>query len=263
MKLIVYFLLSVLSLSFSPPPECWLESKKFRYAVGDEAKIDFMMAENFEAGEWTAPKNHAIRIEQFYLTGEKDLMPSVVATDKGVSLKLVQEGTHVISMTSNQIDQTWSADKFASYLSDQSLDEVRAVRMKTNSVNATATTAETRFAKILVQAGAKSDKTFQQVTGVGLEIIPKTNPYNMKTGDYMECTVLLEGKPLPHILIKTWSRLNHTVFLQDIYTENDGTIKFPISTKGTWMVSTLRLTPVDSKGLKWKSWASSLVFGIE
>jgi uncharacterized GH25 family protein len=75
--------------------------------------------------------------------------------------------------------------------------------------------------------------------------------------------VLFEGKPLPHALVKVWSRLNNTTFLQNIYTEKDGMIKFPISTKGAWMVSTVKMISSDLPTSQYHSLWGSLVFGIE
>jgi hypothetical protein len=63
--------------------------------------------------------------------------------------------------------------------------------------------------------------------------------------------------------VKIWSRLNRTTFLQNIYTEDDGTIKFPVSAQGAWMVSTVIMIPSEIPGAEWHSLWGSLVFGIE
>jgi uncharacterized GH25 family protein len=89
-----------------------------------------------------------------------------------------------------------------------------------------------------------------------------TNPYSLKSGDYLECRVFWEGKPSPHALVKVWSHIGNRTFLQNIYTEDDGTIKFPISTTGSWMVSAVKMVRSKTEGAYESSW-TSLVFGIE
>jgi uncharacterized GH25 family protein len=95
------------------------------------------------------------------------------------------------------------------------------------------------------------------------EIVPTSNPYALKTGDYLECRVLWEGKPAPHSLVKVWSHIGNRTFLQDIYTEDDGTIKFPLSNKGPWMVSAVRMIPSEMEGADYQSFWTSMVFSIE
>ncbi len=117
--------------------------------------------------------------------------------------------------------------------------------------------------KLLIQAGAKTDDTFNKKIGARVEIIPKQNPYLLKSGDYLQCLVLFDGKPCAHQMIRVWSKIGNNTFEQNNYTENDGTIKFPISSKGPWMVSTVKMVPSEKPGAEWQTFWSNLVFGIE
>src|SRR4029077_9139328 len=100
-----------------------------------------------------------------------------------------------------------------------------------------------RFAKLLLQGGTATDEVYKRNVGFPIEIIPDANPYKLKSGDYLGCKILFENKPLAHQLVKVWSILGNRTFLQNMYTENDGTIKFPISSTGAWMVSSVRMQP--------------------
>jgi uncharacterized GH25 family protein len=115
----------------------------------------------------------------------------------------------------------------------------------------------------LAQVGDKKDDTFRKKIGLRIEIIPNQNPYLLKSGDYLQCLVLFDGKPSAHQMVKVWNKIGNTTFQQNNYTENDGTIKFPISSKGPWMVSTVKMIPSEKPGADWQSFWSSLVFGIE
>jgi hypothetical protein len=48
-----------------------------------------------------------------------------------------------------------------------------------------------------------------------------------------------------------------------MYTEKDGTVKFPLSSKGPWMVSTVKMIPSEKEGADYQSMWSNLVFEIE
>ena len=57
--------------------------------------------------------------------------------------------------------------------------------------------------------------------------------------------------------------MGNRIFQQDIYTEDDGTIKFPISNDGPWMVSAVKMVASEKEGADYESSWASLVFGIE
>ena len=79
----------------------------------------------------------------------------------------------------------------------------------------------------------------------------------------MDCTITWEGKPVPHIKVKVWGHVGNKIFLQNIYSEDDGTIRFPLSANGAWMVSTVKMQRSKTVGAEWESSWSSLVFNID
>ncbi len=120
-----------------------------------------------------------------------------------------------------------------------------------------------RYTKLLIQCGDKLDDTYKQKANLRLEIIPLQNPYALKSGDYMQCLLLFNGKPCPHQMVKIWNKIGNASIAQNAFSENDGTIKFPISSKGPWMVSTVKMISSEKPGADWQSFWGSLVFGIE
>ena len=247
----------------SPVGECWLGPDKFHCAVGEEIKIDFLTGENFVGERWDGKENKAALVQWFSASGMKDLSEEAKA-EPGNQLKLksLREGTQMVVMETNTLTRDWEAGEFKDYLEDNGLEGLVGAGRKGANLEEPAREEYTRYAKLLVQMGAKTDDTYKKRTGQRLEIVPEKNPYTLRTGDHLQCLVVYEGKPVPHSLVKVWSRLNHTTFLQNIYTEDDGTLIFPISTKGAWMVSTVKMVPGEKPGIGWHSMLGSLVFGI-
>ena len=133
---------------------------------------------------------------------------------------------------------------------------------KLNQLDNTGREYYSRFAKLIVQVGEKKDDTFKKLVGLRYEIVPSQNPYLLKTGDYLQCKIFYEGKVVPHALVKIWSKIDNTTFLQNIYTEKDGSVRFPISTSGDWMVSSVKMIKSEKPGAEYHSLWASLVFGI-
>lgn len=252
------------TISLATAHEFWLQPKKYRYKTGEEMKVDFMVGENFTGEFWDLNRHKVEKLEMHAGAIVKNLLKDVKPTaGNNLGYKFDKEGTHLLGMESNNAFIEMEADKFNDYLREDGIENILEERTKSNQLNKPSKEFYKRFAKLLLQSGSKTDETFRKRMGFRYEIMPLANPYLLKSGDYLECRVLWDGKPAPHTLVKVWSHIGNRSFLQDIYTENDGTIKFPISNNGPWMVSAVKMIHSENEGADYQSLWTSLVFGIE
>jgi len=249
--------------AFCQAHEFWLQPRKFLYTIGEEMKVDFKAGENFEGEPWDFKKHGIEKLMLHHQLKSTDLrmMVKPEAKDK-LSVKLNEEGNYLLVMQSKNDFLELDAEKFNTHLKEDGLEDTYEQRKKSNTLDQPSREFYARFVKLLVQVGSKQDDTYKKVAGLRIEIIPDKNPYSLKSGDYLQCMIIYEGKPSPHQLVKVWNKINRTTFEQDIYTEKDGTIKFPISAPGIWMVSTVKMIPSEKAGADWQSMWGSLVFGI-
>jgi len=244
--------------------EFWLQPKKYKYNVGEEMKVDFMVGEGFTGELWDLAVHKVEKSEVHFAGGITDLTKQVKPTKgNNLSYKFLKEGTHLFTLQSNTAYIELEAAKFNDYLKEDGLDNITELRTKNGELDKPSKEFYQRFAKVLVQSGSKTDNTFSKRVNFPIEIVPLSNPYTLKTGDYLECRVFFQNKPSAHQLVKVWNHVGNRIFLQNIYTEDDGTLKFPISSSGPWMVSTVEMIPSDKEGADYKSMWASLVFGIE
>lgn len=243
--------------------EFWLEPKKFRYEVGEVMNVDFRVGENFQGELWDMKRHRAEKMTLHNVLGPVDLTKIVKATKgNNLSYKFTRAGTHLVAMQSNAAFIKLAGADFDAYLKEDGIEGILAARAAANP-NDTVREFYTRYAKLLVQVGPTTDNTYMKKAGLDHEIVPLLNPYVLKIGDYMKCQVLLNGQLRKHALVKVWSSYNNTTFLQNIYTENDGTITFPIGTPGKWMVSSVTMAPSTKAGADYESKWASLVFEIK
>jgi uncharacterized GH25 family protein len=263
-KKVISLLLFMVGGTMALAHEFWLLPKKFRFAIGEEMPVNFRVGENFEGEPWDLKKHKIEKLEMHQLAKSSDIRALVKPDAKErLKVKFLEEGTHLLVMQSNYAFIELGAEKFNEYLKEDGLDNIYEQRKSTNTLDKPSKELYGRFAKLLVQVGKKTDNTFKKRIGSKNEIIPDQNPYTLKSGDYLQCTILFEGKPSPHQLVKVWNKIGNTTFLQNLYTENDGTVKFPINSSGPWMVSTVKMIPSEKEGADWQSMWASLVFGIE
>jgi uncharacterized GH25 family protein len=243
--------------------EFWLQPAKFRFALGDTIKLDFMVGESFTGEYWDLKKHKAEKMELHRISGVRDLVKEVKPTQgDNITFKADQEGTYLFSLQSNAAYIELEGDKFNDYLKEDGLDYILDERIKSGTFNKKSTEFYSRYAKVLVQTGNKTDDIYKKKLGFRYEVIPNQNPYTLKAGDYLDCRILFDGKPAAHALVKVWNRVGTTTFLQNIYTENDGTMRFPISASGPWMVSSVKMIHSEKTGAEYHSLWASLVFGI-
>ncbi len=262
-KIITVLLVFITTLAVQSQ-ELWLLSKKFRHVLNEEMNVAFLVGENFEGEVWDLKKNKIEKLELSHLAKTVDLRLQVKPEAKEkLKYKFIEEGTYLLSMQSGAAIVEMDSEKFNDYLKEDGLENILEIRTKTNTLDKPSKEFYSHQVKLFMQVGAKTDDTFKKKTGMRIEIIPKQNPYLLKSGDYLQCLVLFNGQPSAHQMVKVWNKIGNTTFQQNNYTENDGTLKFPISSKGPWMVSTVIMTPSEKPGAEWQSFWSSLVFGIE
>lgn len=263
MKKLVTLTIILVTTLLANAHEFWLQPKKYHYQIGEEVKIDFMVGESFTGEFWDLNRHKVEKVELYRDGGLKDLTNDIKSTKgSNLSLKVDLEGTYLIAMNSNDAYLEMEAAAFNDYLKEDGLDNILSERRKLNQLERPSKEFYTRYAKLMVQVGERKDDTFRKMIGLRYEIVPDQNPYVLKTGDYLQCKVFYEGKPAPHALVKVWSKIKNTTFLQNIYTENDGSIRFPISTNGEWMVSSVKMIRSEKAGAEYHSLWASLVFGI-
>ena len=244
--------------------EFWLEPLQFKIKSGDQLAVSFLVGEQFTGLPWDVTKNGVESIQVFEHGGVKDLK-SIIPKSKGAKLRvpLSAAGTKVLAMKSQASFIELKADQFNEYLKEDGMEEIYDWRVKNKQENLGAKEFYTRYSKLIVQVDDQLDDTWKKEIGHRLEIIPDQNPGTMKSGDYMGCQILYEGKAVPHTLVKVWGHVGNKIFLQNIYSENDGTIKFPMSASGPWMVSTVKMEKSKNPDADWESSWASLVFNIE
>lgn len=264
MKRVVATVCLTLIVVLSHSHEFWLQPQKFRFAPGEEIKVNFLVGENFTGEVWDLTKHKVTKLEVISAYGKKDLTTQVKA-GKGphITHKPTNEGTQLFALESNAAYIELPGSEFNAYLEEDGLTDIIKRRKENNEMDKPSRENYTRYAKLLVKSGSRDDEVYKRKLGLKVEIIPQQNPHKLKSGDYLDCLVLIDGKPGAHRLVKIWSQIGKNVFTQNAFTENDGTLRFPISNPGPWMVSTVYMVPSDKDGIDYESSWASLVFGVD
>jgi uncharacterized GH25 family protein len=244
--------------------EFWMQPLKFIYSLGEKARINFVNGENFIGEPVELKKTSIEKLEHHRLAGVSDLKPTLVEGKKDhLEVELKEEGTHVLAMQSIFSLAEMEADKFNIYLKENGLDDAYAAREKAGALARPGKESQAKYTKLLLQVGAKKDDGYKMAMGFPIEIVPEQNPYALKLGDNIRFKIMWNKKPLFGARVKVWNRKEGLTTLQNIYTEQNGTMETRISSKGMWMVQVVYMVPSKDGQTDWRSYCGSLVFGIE
>ena len=243
--------------------EWWLHSKKFHNENGEKLSISFLAGNDFIGRPWlTASRVVDFKLHQ--ISAVSDLLDSIKSdSENGLNYTAKSDGTQLFSLKSTNLLQQFSADTFNMILKAYELDAVQNQRQKGNAGNSPARVNRQLFAKLIVQVGGKRDEVYRKVLGWPVEIIPDRNPTSLKVGDQIKFKILFDGKPVFGVRAKVWNRFDNRTTLQNIYTQQDGTIEARISSPGPWMVTVVTMAPSKDPDAEWQSYLGSLVFGFD
>jgi uncharacterized GH25 family protein len=197
----------------------------------------------------------------FYWAESKDSCNQHVTGDI-FSIALHDEGTAMLSFQSKPtLCETPAAD-FQKLLLDDEQTTVLDSRKANNQEQSPGKVLNHQFAKTIIQVGNNRDKTFKEITGSPIEIIPKENPYTLaKDGDF-KVRILFMGKPIANTPVKIWHRVGQKISIHRLKTDDDGEVSFFISAAGEWMVSTLVMNPLQNHNkADWESFRGTLTWG--
>jgi len=263
-KLLTLFTLFTLYTLLSAH-EFWLDPEKFIYKRTEKVDIHFFVGENFEGENWQG-NNERIRSLKLYYGGVSDDLSKFITEAEGDSIEYVMldEGTNLIAFNSNNAFIELEPSKFNEYLVEDGLTNALEYRKQNNEMGCNGREFYQRCAKTLLQVGDVKDQTFGITTSLPIDIIPLSNPYQLKNKEFFRVKVFYKGSPLSNALIKTWHRVKNKTEMKDRKTDSKGEIVFPVNTKGKWMISTVKMERLfDNPVCDWQSYWGSLTWGYE
>jgi uncharacterized GH25 family protein len=228
---------------------------KVRLYVGDEFKIE----EERPFQKDRTPFFQLVSAEE-----QQDLTQTLTDKQKPIStFTLTKPGTYTLVLDRNASTITLDAKKFNSYLKEDGLLDILALRKAQGTQNKPGRERYSRSIKTMFQVGEPELNIPLEPLKRQIEITPQQNPISLKPGDNFSVLVTFEGQPLANrpvtLLNQTKAKLR-----QEKATDNNGQVTFQVPTAGVWMVRLVYMRPcaVSCQKIDWESFWSSLTFAI-
>jgi hypothetical protein len=254
-------LVAVLALLLPLPArahEFWIEPKTFRPEVGSVLRLGLHLGERF-AGE-PFPRNPAL-IDTFVVVGPRGEQP-VMGRSGGMTnfVRIEAFGLHVIGYRSLRSRNELPAEKFESYLREEGLEAIVALRARQGESRKPGREVFSRCAKSLIAAGGEAVGGYDRALGFTLELVPQQNPYTLGEGERLAVGVLHDGRPLAGAKLVAVNRREPEKLLSAV-SDADGRATFRLASAGVWMITTVHIVRAP-RGVDadWESFWASLTF---
>lgn len=241
----------------------WIEPAEFRPAVGASVPVVLRIGEDFTGTSQPFVPEWFV---DFSVSGPAGRTPvaGFVGDDPAAVLVARTPGLHLIGYHSQRSYVSLAAGRFNAYLEAEGLDAVSETRRGRGESAANGRELYSRCAKSLVSvASSVGSPGFDRVLGYPLELIPRTNPYELAPGGSLPLALNYQGKPIAGVLVVAFTAEQPAQRLR-ARTDARGEVRLQLDRPGRWLVKAVHMIelPDSSPIADWESFWASLTFQL-
>ncbi len=237
----------------------WIEPSTFTPAPGQRVSFRLQIGQGLRGDPFPRDPNLIARFIAAGPAGDMPVPGRVLGDPAGVVM--VQEpGLYMIVYDSYRYPVELDAAKFETYLKDEGLEKISALRAKRGQSAAGAREVFSRCAKSLLAVGGGGAAGWDRVFGEHLELVAEKNPYALAGGGELPVRLLYEGKPLAGALVQALQR-DRAGAKVTARTDAKGRARLKLDRAGFWLVKAVHMVPApQDTGADWESFWASLTF---
>ncbi|MFN0180160.1 MAG: DUF4198 domain-containing protein [Gemmatimonadales bacterium] len=178
---------------------------------------------------------------------------------------LTGDGTHVLAASTKTNLIELDAKDFNEYLELDGLPDPLEARRKNGELGKDARERYAKHVKAMVQVGATRTSHFSTVLGHPAEIVPVTNPYDLKVGQSLRVRLLVDGKPVAnqYTLYGGVTPSGSPIPERSTRSAANGEATIPITGAGVWYIKLINMTKLaGDKDADYESKWSTLTFAV-
>lgn len=241
--------------------EFWVEPDRFRPALGETTPVHLYVGEAGERSELERRRTHLRRFEALDASGAIPVLGRFGRAPAGW-FQPRAEGQVLVAYQGSPTYIEIPAEKFESYLTEESLTRVIAERVRAGQSLEPGRESYARYAKSLLVVGNGGSPVFDRQVGFPLEIVARTDPEKWRGGDTFSVEVFYDGRPLADQQVKLIHLRDGELRLL-ARTDANGRVDLRPPQAGPWLLATvfMRAAPDAIEG-DWESFWGSLSFEL-
>ena len=184
-------------------------------------------------------------------------------------IKTGKEGTGVFGISTLPRINEYTPEVFVENMKHEGLLGVIEARKKSGEDSNPVTKKYSNHVKAIFQIGNKLSGDYKTVLGYPIELIPVNNPYSLKVGDELSMQLLINGKPMPGIMVYAsfndkygYAKDESPLDAFKVQTNSAGIVKIKITEAGHWYFRAVYLIKNPEKDSDYISNSAAITFEI-
>ncbi len=240
----------------------WIEPSRYRPEVGEIVRLRLRVGEGFIG--LPVPRDPAL-LERFVARtadGEEEAVRGVNGADPAGALRIAGEGTVLVGYRSRRSPLELTAEKFESYLAEEGLERIAALRRERGEAASPGREVFSRCAKSLLAGGRAGGVGFDRRLGFPLELVPEVDPAALAGAAELPLLLLYEGEPLAGALVRGRASAD-PLSARTARTDAAGRVSLPLQLPGPWLVTAVHVVEAPAEvDADWESFWASLTFEL-
>jgi uncharacterized GH25 family protein len=248
-------LLSALNISTGYAHDMWINMQNYTLEKSKPGVLTLGYGHIFAIpGKELLPRDQVEKA--FFLDPDGKEIPAVAGTDNSFQSKTVlkKPGSYVAVVQKQ------------GGFSSKTTDGYKRGKNKKDLKDVIECSYSEKYAKALFTAGTPGGKSFSQVLGHPIEIVPLKDPSTLKKGDELPVKVLIHGKPARTTVFGTYAGFSNekNTFAYTTSTDKDGIAKIRFVSNGIWLlIAKQEAAYPDATVCDKQSYAASLTFEVK
>lgn len=238
----------------------WIEPSTFTPAPGQRVAVRLKVGQELQGDP--VPRDPSL-MTRFLAVGPAGELPvpGVANTEPAGFIAFPAPGLTAIVYDSSRFPVALDGVKFETYLKEEGLEKISALRARQGKSAAPAREVFSRCAKALLAVGNGAGPGFDRVFGQRLELVAEKNPYTLTGGGELPVHLLYEGKPLAGALVMALQRGRPDKLTAR--TDAKGRVTLKLDRPGFWLIKAVQMIPASpDAAADWESFWASLTFAI-
>ena len=245
----------------------WIQPQSFWVRPGERVPMVLLVGHGTARQRSTIPANRFTLFRASGANGVANRLGEMTvggATD--ATLAFDAPGTYVVFFSTSAVPSELPAPRFNEYASAEGLSLVLSQRAANRTSNRPGRELYSRRGKAIIQVGMPGSAAQPQVTrpvGLGLEIVPLSNPYSLGKATQMTVQILYQGRPLPGALVKLNNLAADAKPVEVHRSDVAGRATFQARRAGRWQFNVVWSQPLaNNPTADYLTTFSSLTFGF-
>lgn len=180
-----------------------------------------------------------------------------------LNLQPTERGNYLVGLSTMTREIDLEAKSFNEYLTEDGIPDTLAQRERDKELDKNVRERYSKHVKTLFQAGTNQTNNYKTVLGYPVEIVPRNNPYKLRSGDTFEFLCLKDGKPLANQYVMTgYDDGTNLRIGKDLRTDKKGVGKVELNGSGKWYVKFIHMTKLSDPKINYESKWATFTFEI-